>query len=394
MDLLKRDKKYLARTSDSNDIQIIKSQGSYLIANNNKKYIDFLTGWCVGNIGWGNKQIIKAIKDYNGPDYVSPSFLYQPWVELAELLAQITPGKLTKSFRATGGTEAVEIALRAANALTKRHKFLSIEGSYHGDSIGTMSIGASEFHDHHKDLLFRGYKIKPPLNTKTLDQVEKILARKDVAALIMEPIICNLAVIIPENDFMQGIQKACKKYGTLLIIDEVATGFGRTGKMFASEHFNLQPDIICLAKAISGGYGALGAVVTTKEVAKAMEFESSFYSTYGWHPLSVTAAIANIQFFLNNKDEIFENAAMISQYFSERLTTMAFKSKTKIRICGLAIGIEFESSQETKRIVNGSRKKGLLLSKHSENEITIFPALNIKKAIVKQGLDIIESCIK
>lgn len=393
MDLKKLDKKYLARTGDSNDIQIKKSQDSYLIASNNKKYIDFLSGWCVGNIGWGNKQIIKAIKDYKGPDYVSPSFLYQPWVELAELLAQITPGKLIKSFRATGGTEAVEIALRAANAFTKRHKFLSIEGSYHGDSIGTMSIGASDFRDHHKGLLLRSYKIKPPLNKKTLEQVEKILARQDVAALIMEPIICNLAVVIPENDFMQGIQKACKKYGTLLIIDEVATGFGRTGKMFASEHFNLQPDIICLAKAISGGYGALGAVVTTKEVAKAMEFESSFYSTYGWHPLSVAAAIANIKFLLNNKDEIFKNTAMISQYIGERLTTMAFKSKTNIRICGLAIGIEFKSSQETKRIAEGSCKKGLLLSQHSENEITIFPPLNIKKAIVKRGLDIIESCI-
>lgn len=371
---------------------IIKSQGSYLISNN-KKYIDFLTGWCVGNIGWGNKQIRKAIKDFNGLDYVSPSFLYRPWVELAELLAQITPGKLTKSFRATGGTEAVEIALRAANALTKRHKFLSIEGSYHGDSIGTMSIGASTFRDHHKDLLFHGYKIKPPLNKITLEKVEKILSGQNVAALIMEPIICNLAVVIPDKDFMQGIQKACKKNETLLIIDEVATGFGRTGKMFASEHFNLQPDIICLAKAISGGYGALGAVVTTKEVAKAMEFESSFYSTYGWHPLSVTAAIINIQFLLNNKDEIFKNAAIISQYFNERLTAMTFKSKTKIPICGLAIGIEFESSQEAKRIVEGSRKKGLLLSKHSDNEITIFPALNIKKAIAKKGLDILESCI-
>lgn len=393
MDLKKRDKKYVARTGKSNGIQIKKSHDSYFIDNKNKKYIDFLSGWCVGNLGWGNTVITQAIKDFKGPDYVSPSFLYQPWVELAELLAQITPGKLIKSFRATGGTEAVEIALRAANTLTKRHKFLSVEGSYHGDSIGTMSIGSSDFRDHHKDLLFRGYKIKPPLNKKTLDQVEKILARRDVAAIIMEPIICNLAVVIPEQEFMQGIQKACKKYGTLLIIDEVASGFGRTGKMFASEHFNLQPDIMCLSKAISGGYGALGAVVTTKEVAKVMEFESSFYSTYGWHPLSVVAAIANIKFLLNNKEEIFKNVEIISQYMGKRLTSMGFKSKTKIRICGLAIGIEFESHQETKRIVEGSRKKGLFLAKHSEKEITIFPALTIKKAVVKRGLDIIESCI-
>ena len=140
-----KDRKFLGRDLPALDLDIIKSDGNFLYDSKGRKYIDFLMGWCVGNVGWGNKKIKAVIKEFNGPDYVNPGYLYKPWVELAELLAKITPGKLTKSFRATGGTEAIEIALQAAMSHTKRHKFISIEGSYHGHSIGAMSIGSSDF---------------------------------------------------------------------------------------------------------------------------------------------------------------------------------------------------------------------------------------------------------
>lgn len=393
MELSKADKKYLMRDEAAKNLEIVHSEGNFLIDANGKKYIDFFMGWCVGNVGWSNEEIKNRIKNFHGPEYVCPAFYYQPWAELAELLAKITPGKLTKSFRATGGTEAVEFALRAANIYTKRNKFISLEGSYHGDSIAALSVGSSNFKKQQPKLLFNFYKIKPPLNKKTADQVEQYLKKKDVAALIMEPISCNLDVLIPEPEFMSRIQKLCKQYGTLLIMDEVATGFGRTGKLFATEYYDIEPDIMCLAKAITGGYGAMGATIVTEEVAKKIEYKSSFYSTYGWYPLSVAAAIANIQYILQHKKFIEENTQAMSQYFYQRLSAMKFKYPAEIRIKGLAIAVRFKNLNYASEINQRAQENGLLLSPFSDKSFCMFPALNIDKTIAEKGLDILEKCL-
>ena len=387
------DKKFIARDLPSEDLEIVKSDGNFLFDSKDKKYIDFLMGWCVGNIGWNNKEIKKKISQYKGPDYVNPAYLYKPWAELAELLAKITPGKLQKSFRATGGTEAVEIALQAAMSHTKRHKFISIEGSYHGHSIGAMSVGSSDFRSWYKNLLPDCYKIKIPLDGKATDQLESSLRGGDIAALIMEPIICNMGVEIPTKEFMSCAQVLCKKYGALIIMDEVATGFGRTGKLFASEHFGIEPDIMCLAKGITGGYGSLGATIVTEEVAKSMEYEFSFYSTYGWYPLSTAAAIANIKYIVKHKDQLEKNTKKMSKYFVERLLQMKFKYPAKIRAKGLAIGVEFEHIGYANEIVAKAQKGGVLFSPLNNKIFTLFPALNIDKKVAKKGLDILEKVI-
>ncbi|MDB5038812.1 MAG: argD [Bacteriovoracaceae bacterium] len=383
------DQKYLARDSDPKDIEVVKTSGSFVFDANGKRYIDFVMGWCVGNLGWGLDPIKNKLKSFKGPDYVTPSMLYKRWAELANLLADITPGNLKKSFRATGGTEAVEVALNAAISHTKRIKFVSIDGCYHGDSLATMSL-SSDFPKGGKNSLLDCKRIKPPLDKKATGELERVLQKKDVAAFIMEPIICNLGVLIPDSDFMKSAQQLCRKYGSLLIMDEVATGFGRTGKLFASEHYDLEPDILCLAKAITGGYAALGATVTTEEVAKSVEY---YYSTYGWHPLSVEAAIANVQYWLKHRDRIEENTNSMSEYFSERLENMPFKSAPNIRIKGLAIGINFHGDENYgSKIVETAEKKGLLLSE-SENGFTLFPALNIERAVAEEGLTLLEESL-
>ncbi len=374
-------------------MEVVRAQGNYVVNPSRRKYIDFYMGWCVGNVGWGVKEILREVKKFNGPDYVSPNYLYKPWAELAELLAKITPGKLTKSFRATGGTEAVEIALQAAMAHTKRHKFISIEGSYHGHSIGAMSVGMSSFRNWYKNLLPNCYKIKPPLNKQSALEIERILSQRDVAGFISEPTICNLAVEIPTKEFFTIVQKACKKYGTVFIVDEVASGFGRTGKMFASEYYNLEPDVLCLAKGITGGFGALGATIMTNELAKSMEFGFSFYSTFGWHPLNVQAAIANIKYLIKNKTEFLNNANTLSSYFKQRLEKMQFKHKADIRVQGLAIGIVFSKNGYSDSIIKKALGKGLLIADATANSLVIFPPINISRKIAKQGLDILENCI-
>jgi acetylornithine/succinyldiaminopimelate/putrescine aminotransferase len=383
-----KDKKYVGRDSEPIDLEIARSTGAFIFDSRGRKYIDFLMGWCVGNVGWGIKEIEKAVSNFKGPDYVAPGLLYKPWAELAGLLAKITPGKLVKSFRATGGTEAVEFALQAAMLYTKRNKFISVKGSYHGNSIAAFGAGSGGF-----DVLKDNFlKIPPPLDAEVGEEVERMISRKDIAGFIMEPIAMNLGVLAPEPEFMDIVSKACKKYGTLFIADEVATGFGRTGKMFACEHYDIEPDIMCLAKAISGGYGGIGTAIMTNEVAGCLEEGPGVWSTYGWHPRSVAAAIANISYLLKNKNEFLKNARTLSGYFRERLEKIKFEYKPEIRISGLAIAIEFVQEGYSEQIIKKAFTKGLLADA-GRYAITMFPPLNLPQKIAEQGLDILEGCV-
>ena len=390
MNLRKRDERYVARDGLPKPIEVTAASGSYVFSHG-KKYIDFVMGWNVGNIGWNVPEVMAAMKMFEGPVYVKPPYLYKRWVDLAELLATITPGKLTKSFRATGGTEAVEIALQCATVHTKRTKFISIEGSYHGHSIATMSIGDSYFRNHFKNLLGDCFKINPPLNRDAALKVEKIVKKEDIAAFISEPIICNLGVLVPDEDFFGIVSDACKKYGTLLIMDEVATGFGRTGKLFASEHYTLKPDIITLGKGITSGYGSLGATIVTKEIAKSMEFDFSTYSTFGWLPISVEGAIANINYIL--KKRLWKNAEKMGDYFEQQLKKISFKHRPETRIKGLAIGVEFEKEGYVIEVMKKAMSNGLLFSTLNRKIITLFPALTINKKVVDEGLKILEKSV-
>jgi adenosylmethionine-8-amino-7-oxononanoate aminotransferase len=388
MNLRQRDRKYLARESDAEHLQITRTDGSFVYDARGRKYIDFLAGWCVGNFGWNNEAIVRAGSRRPRVDYVHPDHLYEPWVELAELLAEITPGKLQKSYRATGGTEAVDIALQIAMAHTKRRKFISLEGSYHGNSIGTVSIGSTDDREPYPNLLSNCLKLKPPLDEKTADRLERMLRKRDVAAVILEPISLNLGVLIPDDAFMARLPKLCRRYGTLLIVDEVATGFGRTGRLFASEHFDLEPDILCMAKALSGGFAPIGATITTEKIAKSIEGDTGFYSTYGWHPASVAMSIANVRWILRNRTRLFRDVDKVSALFAERLSAMRFQSEPELRIRGVAIGIDVGDKKYASRIEDKCRRNGLLLSA-SDTTLTLFPALTIEEETVEAGLEIL-----
>lgn len=384
MELRSLEKKYFATDEDLQPILVTKSKGSFLFDDSGKRFIDFTGGYAVGNFGWANEAVLQAIRTFDGPTYVSPNFEYKPWVELAEILAEITPGKLRKSFRATGGTEAVEIALQAAMVFTGREKFIAVEGAYHGNSIATIGLNDPE-----APQAFTTRRIKPPFNEESADKIEKILKNRDIAAIIMEPIILNMTVEVPEQIFFDRIQSMCKKYGTLLIMDEVMTGFGRTGRMFASEHFGIEPDIMCLAKSITGGAAPMGATIMREDVAKKLQEDNFPYSTYGWHPLSVAAAMANINYIQENWLMLDANSRSISEYFWQRLSQMQFKVQPDIRIMGLSIGLKFNDEDYPEKFMKKARKNGLLFT----DGVTLFPPLNVEFETAKEALDIIEKSI-
>ena len=384
-----REMRYLAHES-SPELQLSRSEGSYLFDSGGRRHVDFLMGWCVGNFGWGNAVMEKPAKSFSGPDYVYPGFAYAPWGELAELLVSIAPRGLAKCFRATGGSEAVDLALQAAMLHTGRGKFLSLDGSYHGNSLAGLSIGAGS-REKLPNLLRGCDHVKPPLDGRALERIERRLKKRDVAAFVMEPISMNLGVLVPQPGFLPELQRLCRRYGTLLVMDEVATGFGRTSTLFACEHFGVQPDVMTVAKAVTDGVGGMGCMMATAAVARSMEKDGTFYSTYGWHPRSVDIAIHTLRYLVRNEKRLLQGVADMSEYFRTRLGTMRFRDDPDIRVVGLAIGIDFDDEKAAERLGKRCRDKGLLVSPEG-GTVLLIPALTIDAKTAEEGLDILETC--
>ena len=230
--------------------------------------------------------------------------------------------------------------------------------------------------------IFR-HTVKPPLDERALDRVETTLKKRDVAAFILEPIVCNLGGLVPQEAFMRGLAELCKRYGTLLVFDEVACGFGRTGKLFATEHYDVEPDILCLAKAITGGVVPMGATLMTDAVADALE-DFGFYSTYGWHPRAVAVALANLRFWKRHGRPLLHHVNERGEQLRAGLRDLG-----EARGRGLAVGLEIDDAEA---IEERCREAGLLVSA-DEDLLMIFPALTIDAETIDEGLAILHDSV-
>lgn len=378
----------LAQSKDAEAFEVVRTEGCRVFAAGGRSAIDFQSGWCVGNLGWSRPQIEQALRDFDVPAYVYPHHRYAPWEELAQALVKVAPTGLQRCFRATGGSEAVEIALQAAMLHTGRARFVTIEGCYHGNTLGPYSIGDEETRSQFPRLALAAPRtIKPPLDESRLAQVETALKPRDVAAMILEPVICNLGALVPETVFLRGVQDLCRRYGTLLILDEVATGFGRTGRMFAAEHSGVRPDILVLAKAITAGFAPMGATLTSAAIAESM-LKVGAYSTYGWHPRSTAAALANLAWWRDNGEALLTHVGAMNRLFVERLGALGLGA---VQGEGLALGVTTRSEAQAERIKARCLKQGLIVAAEGD-VIALFPPLVIEKATAVEGLDILERC--
>ncbi len=377
-----KSQEFLFRDSPPHPLEIVNSQGSYLIDKDGKKYLDFMAGWCVGNIGWKKQELHDALIKFNGPEYVSPSYIYKRWEHLAEKLVNLLPTKEGTCFRATGGTEANEIALKISRAYNKRKKFLAFKSAYHGQSLACLSLVKIPDHEKHFGTFSQDYiqitaKEGKEEWEKTTAQAVKLIETKEISAFICEPIICNLGVIIPPQSFFTTITNACKKTNTLFICDEVATGFGRTGKWFGFEHYNLNPDIITLAKGLSSGYAPIGATIAKPHVAESMRFDFSNYSTFGWHPISVEVTIANIDYITNKN--LIQKANDHGKYLVKKLSSFCTPQ-------GRGLCISFP--EKRKGTEERCRKAGLIISTLGE-KILLFPPLDISTEEINTAVEIL-----
>jgi acetylornithine/succinyldiaminopimelate/putrescine aminotransferase len=175
-------------------------------------------------------------------------------------------------------------------------------------------------------------------------------------------------------------------------MDEVACGFGRTGKIFASEHFDIEPDIMCMGKAIGGGVLGLGAMITTEEVGESLEEDGSLWSTFGWHPRSVDVAIATVRYVTRRQKKLLDNVAKMSDYFRGRLSQMEYENPASINIIGLAIGLDFDDEEYADKVAGKCRRKGLLVAPQ-DSGMLLIPALNIEYEVAEKALDIFEECV-
>jgi 4-aminobutyrate aminotransferase-like enzyme len=373
-DLKRRDAKVVGRSAPASDLAVVRCAGSEVWDVRGRRYLDFVMGWCYGNLGWGAAGIRERLARFDGPDYVPPTYLYEPWIELAEMLAELAPGDLRRSFRTTGGTEAIECALQIAMAYTGRHKLVSIEGAYHGNSFGARTVGAIDDAPAH---LAGAKRLKPPLDAKAVDRLETLLKHDDVAAFVMEPVILNLGVCVPDREFIEGASDLCRRHGTLFVADEIACGLHRTGRLFACEHFGLEPDILCLAKAITNGHAPLGVAMTTDAIADALELD--FYSTYGWHPIAVEAALATVEHHREHRDELQRNVEARSAQLSTRLARLS------PNVLGLAASMKVDDAE---KIGERCRENGLLVSAE-DDRISLFPALTVDEGTLEEGLDVL-----
>jgi acetylornithine/succinyldiaminopimelate/putrescine aminotransferase len=373
---------YLGRDTKSLDIDVDQSLGSFVYDKSGVRYIDFSTNWC-GILGWGLPVVREAIRKFHGPNYVDPYYQYRSWEKLAKILVRIAPGQMTSAFRATSGTEAVEIALQAAMNYTKRYKFVS-DGGYHGHSFATLSVGSARYRERFPNLL-SSTSIDPPYDRRAAIKIAKILSRRRIAAFVSEAIICNRGVIEPTKEYFEIVQSACKKYETVLVIDEVATGFGRTGKMFASEYYNLTPDILCLGKGLTGGNAILSACLMNENLTKSMQYDFSYYSTFAWQPLNVEITLTYLHYFMANQQEILKKVNTLSLYFRERLSKMKGLYASDVTMKGLAIAVHLINGNAD-RIRDVCLSRGLLIDCLDPHTLSFFPSALMKLTTADSGL--------
>lgn len=321
----------------------VSAGGSLMKGEDGREVLDFLSGFGVFNIGRNHpllRKVLHEVLDMETAGLVQMDVGVLSGL-LAEALAGITPGNLDAVFFTNSGTESVEGALKFAVQATGREKIIYCDHAFHGLTLGSLSVnGNAEFRDRNKVLLPGCSQV--PFND--LDALEKALSGRDVAAFIVEP-VQGKGVFVPDDGYMQGVRNLCDSYGTLMIADEVQTGLGRTGRMFAMEHWGVVPDIITVSKALSGGYIPVGAVITTREIHSkvfdSMERCFAHSNTFGQNDLAMAAGLATLHVL--SKENLVSKAAHTGEYLIKGLEELAgrFELLHEIRGMGLMIGMQF-----------------------------------------------------
>jgi predicted acetylornithine/succinylornithine family transaminase len=365
---------------------IVKGKGCYCFDADGNKILDMFPGWAVSGIGHCHPKVVAAIRKQAGELLHIDNTLYsEPQGVLAKLLSERAFGG--KSFFCNSGAEANEAAMKLARLYASggKYKFITAEGSFHGRTFATLTATAQA--KHHEGLLplLPGFIYVPFNDIKALESAFS----DEVAAVMVEPIQGEGGINVATKEYLQAIRRLCDEKGAVMILDEVQTGVGRTGKWFAYQHFDVEPDIMTMAKALGGGV-AIGAMMAKEEIAASL-VPGKHASTFGGNCLACAAAIAVIEAI--EEDNLLENAASVGQYANEKLNGLKQKHFIidHIRGIGLMIGVQLKSPG--KEIVEKCLEKGLRINCAHESVLRFMPPMIVTKKEIDEAVDILDGVL-
>ncbi len=348
-----------------------------------EEYIDCLGGYGIFSLGHRHPEVVRAVKDQLDRMPLHSQYLVNPiTAEAGRRLAEVAPGSLKRTFFCNSGTEAVEGALKLARLHTRRQRFISAENSFHGKSMGSLSVtGRPVFREPFQPLLSEVTFV--PYGDAAA--IERAIGR-DTAAVILEPVQGEGGVIVPPDEYWPRVRTICSKHGVLLIADEVQTGLGRTGALFGVNHWGVVPDILCLAKALSGGVIPCGSFTTTDEIFSAFHANPMWHSsTFGNNPLAATAASMAIE--ITVRDRLPERAARLGEALLRRLEALRAKHPKlilEVRGKGLLIGLEMRDEALGAALAEKLYARRVLVAYalNRPRVIRIEPPLNIPEQLL------------
>jgi taurine---2-oxoglutarate transaminase len=410
-----------------NPIPVAGAEGRYFWDYDGKRYLDFASQLVNLNLGHQHPKIIAAIKEQaDRLATIGPPMANESRSQLGRLLAEVTPGDLSMSFFTNSGAEANENAIKLARMFTGRHKIVARYRSYHGATQGAISLtgdprrwpnepgmpGLVRMFDPYTYRCPAGHPDPCPVCTGAphLEEILQYEGPQTVAAVFLETVTGTNGILVPPEGYLQSIREVCDRYGILLVCDEIMAGFGRTGRWFACENWDVVPDIVTVAKGINSGYVPLGAMIFRKPIADWVR--DKFFPgglTYAGHPLACASAVASIEAF--REEGVVENAAEVGAYLGERLRALAdgHPSIGEVRGLGCFWGVELVKDRETRemlvpfnasgeaaapvaRMAKAALERGLYLMTHW-NVIMVVPPLTITREEVDEGIAILDEAL-
>ncbi len=378
MDWFERESKVLIPFYKRQPVVFVKGEGCWLFDVNGRKYLDLVAGIATVSIGHCHPTFISKIKEQlQKLVHVSNLYYTIPQIELAEKLREITG--LDKFFFCNSGAEAVEASLKIARKVTGRKKFVAFTGSFHGRTMGALSVTWKEkFRKPFEPLI-------QPVEFAKFNDIHDLEKKvdDDTACVIVEPIQGEAGVHPASEEFIKAVFDERDEHGFIVIFDEVQTGFGRTGKWFAKEHFGVQPDVMTMAKAMGSGF-PIGGVGVREEVAEKLE-ATEHASTFGGNPLACTASLATIE--VMEKEKLVENSEKMGEYFRSRLEEIGLRT----RGLGLMIGVEVKNAFG---LVSKALERGLVVNATSEDTLRLVPPLIINRDEIDFAVEILAHLTK
>lgn len=366
---------YLGHLYQRFPIVIDRGKGAKVWDDTGREYIDCMAGYGVALVGHCNDRVVAAIKDQIEKLMVCHMSTYNTARSIMlKKLSKVVPSGLDKVFFSNSGAEAVETALKFSRKFSGKPGVISMNGGYHGKTLGALSITSSEKYRKPFEPLLDYIKFVPYGNTsKLVDAIDD-----KTGTIILEPVQGESGIIMPPAGFIQEVREICSRRSLVLIFDEIQSGFGRTGKMWAAENWNTIPDIVCVAKGIAGGF-PMGLTMTKTEIIESMKI-GEHSSTFAGNPLACAAASASIDALV--LDGLIENSAETGRYFKELLFQLKEKHKIVREVRGLGLMLALELRFDVRNILMDGISNGILMLYSGRNIIRLLPPLSIDRELV------------